>query len=56
MRSANVRAEIGAKESIMKNLPPDPIEHSAIKKIAIWLVPFIALMFFINYLDHHATA
>ena len=33
----------------MKSLPADAVEYSAIKKIAIRLVPFIALMFFINY-------
>lgn len=31
-----------------------PVERSAIKKIAIRLVPFVALMFFINYLDRTA--
>src|SRR5271156_4245410 len=40
----------------MKNLAADPVEHSAIKKIAIRLVPFIALMFFINYLDRTAIS
>jgi nitrate/nitrite transporter NarK len=40
----------------MKNLVADPVEHSAIRKIAIRLVPFIALMFFINYLDRTAIS
>lgn len=40
----------------MKRLPVDAVEHSAIKKIAIRLVPFIALMFFINYLDRTAIS
>jgi sugar phosphate permease len=40
----------------MKNLAADPVEHSAIKKIAVRLVPFIALMFFINYLDRTAIS
>src|ERR1700733_15012899 len=40
----------------MTNLVADPVEHSAIKKIAIRLVPFIALMFFINYLDRTAIS
>src|SRR5262245_13329563 len=33
-----------------------PVEHSAIHKIAIRLVPFVALMFFINYLDRTAIS
>ncbi|RPE76362.1 sugar phosphate permease [Frondihabitans sp. PhB161] len=33
---------------------PNPIEKSAIRKISIRLVPFVALMFFINYLDRTA--
>ncbi len=41
---------------MMKNLAADLVEHSAIKKIAIRLVPFIALMFFINYLDRTAIS
>ena len=40
----------------MKNLVAVPVEHSAIKKIAIRLVPFIVLMFFINYLDRTAIS
>jgi MFS family permease len=40
----------------MKSLPVDAVEHSAIKKIAFRLVPFIALMFFINYLDRTAIS
>ena len=31
-----------------------PVERSAIRKVAIRLVPFVALMFFINYLDRTA--
>ena len=30
------------------------VEKSAIRKISIRLVPFVALMFFINYLDRTA--
>jgi sugar phosphate permease len=40
----------------MKSLLVDAVEHSAIKKIAFRLVPFIALMFFINYLDRTAIS
>ena len=32
------------------------VEKSAIKKVAVRLVPFVALMFFINYLDRTAIA
>jgi MFS family permease len=32
------------------------VEQSAVKKIAIRLVPFIALVFFINYLDRTAIS
>ncbi|MFK4299750.1 MFS family permease [Arthrobacter sp. GAS37] len=32
------------------------VERSAIKKVAIRLVPFVALMFFINYLDRTAIS
>jgi MFS family permease len=35
---------------------PDPVEASAIRKVAVRLVPFVALMFFINYLDRTAIA
>ena len=31
-----------------------PVARSAIRKVAIRLVPFVALMFFINYLDRTA--
>jgi len=31
------------------------VEQSAIRKVAIRLVPFLALMFFINYLDRTAS-
>jgi sugar phosphate permease len=37
-------------------MPVDAVERSAIKKIANRLVPFIALMFFINYLDRTAIS
>src|SRR3954468_20829897 len=33
-----------------------PVERSAIKKVAMRLVPFVALMFFINYLDRTAIS
>jgi MFS family permease len=36
--------------------PTAAVEHSAIRKIAIRLVPFVALMFFINYLDRTAIS
>ena len=32
----------------------NPLEKSAIRKVSIRLVPFVALMFFINYLDRSA--
>ncbi len=32
------------------------VERSAIKKVALRLVPFVALMFFINYLDRTAIS
>jgi MFS family permease len=34
--------------------PENPIAKSAIRKVAVRLVPFVALMFFINYLDRTA--
>jgi hypothetical protein len=34
----------------------DSIEHSAVTKFAIRLVPFLALMFFINYLARTAIS
>ncbi|GAA0906319.1 MFS transporter [Virgisporangium ochraceum] len=34
--------------------PVDIVERSAIRKVALRLVPFVALMFFINYLDRTA--
>jgi sugar phosphate permease len=40
----------------LKSVPPNAVEQSAIKKIAIRLVPFLALMFFINYLDRTAIS
>ena len=33
-----------------------PCEQSSIKKVSIRLVPFVALMFFINYLDRTAIS
>lgn len=35
---------------------PSTVERSAIRKICIRLVPFVALMFFINYLDRTAIS
>ncbi|MCG2622899.1 MFS transporter [Arthrobacter sp. I2-34] len=35
---------------------PSAIEKSAIRKVALRLVPFVAVMFFINYLDRTAIA
>ncbi|RDH79714.1 MFS transporter [Mycolicibacterium moriokaense] len=35
---------------------PSAVERSAIRKIAVRLVPFVALMFFINYLDRTAIS
>lgn len=40
----------------MNTLSPDAIEQPTIKKIAIRLVPFLAVMFFINYLDRTAIS
>jgi hypothetical protein len=40
----------------LKSIPPNAVEQSAIKKIALRLVPFLALMFFINYLDRTAIS
>ena len=37
-----------------KTPPQSAVEKSAIKKVAVRLVPFVALMFFINYLDRTA--
>ncbi|SDD00397.1 Nitrate/nitrite transporter NarK [Glycomyces harbinensis] len=34
--------------------PAPPVAQSAIRKVAVRLVPFVALMFFINYLDRTA--
>src|SRR5215218_8651567 len=34
--------------------PTRTVEQSAIRKVAVRLVPFVALMFFINYLDRTA--
>jgi MFS family permease len=42
-------------DTLEQKLPPQSaVEKSAIRKIAIRLVPFVALMFFINYLDRTA--
>ncbi|MCH6470059.1 MFS transporter [Sinomonas terrae] len=35
---------------------PTSVERSAVKKVALRLVPFVALMFFINYLDRTAIS
>ncbi|AXG82094.1 MFS transporter [Streptomyces paludis] len=35
---------------------PSAVERSAIRKVSIRLVPFVALMFFINYLDRTAVS
>ena len=37
-------------------LSTQPVERSAIRKVAVRLVPFVALMFFINYLDRTAIS
>ncbi|MFF5566980.1 MFS transporter [Streptomyces sp. NPDC012623] len=36
--------------------PPSAVERSAIRKVSIRLVPFVALMFFVNYLDRTAVS
>ncbi|MFF2846206.1 MFS transporter [Streptomyces sp. NPDC058001] len=36
--------------------PSTAVERSAIKKVSIRLVPFVALMFFVNYLDRTAVS
>nr|WP_244745302.1 MFS transporter [Paraburkholderia terricola] len=40
----------------MQTVTVDPIERSAIRKVSIRLVPFVALMFFINFLDRTAIS
>ena len=40
----------------MDTTPQTAVERSAITKVAIRLVPFVALMFFINYLDRTAIS
>ena len=35
-------------------MAPDSVEKSAIHKVSVRLVPFVALMFFINFLDRTA--
>ena len=37
-------------------LSTQPVERSAIRKVAMRLVPFVAVMFFINYLDRTAIS
>jgi MFS family permease len=37
-------------------LSTQPVERSAIRKVALRLVPFVAVMFFINYLDRTAIS
>lgn len=43
-----------APSSTRSQPAPDALEKSAIRKVAVRLVPFVALMFFINYLDRTA--
>ncbi|MFJ3485374.1 MFS transporter [Pseudomonas sp. NPDC090202] len=40
----------------MHSSSASPVEHSAIRKISFRLVPFVALMFFINFLDRTAIS
>ena len=40
----------------MQNISASPAEQSAIRKISLRLVPFVALMFFINFLDRTAIS
>ncbi|SDR60869.1 MFS transporter [Paraburkholderia tuberum] len=40
----------------MQTLEVDPVERSAIRKVSTRLVPFVALMFFINFLDRTAIS
>ncbi len=40
----------------MASQAPPAVERAAIRKIAVRLVPFVALMFFINYLDRTAIS
>ena len=40
----------------MEVSPASSVEHSAIRKISLRLVPFVALMFFINFLDRTAIS
>ena len=40
----------------MDTAVPTAVERSSIRKICIRLVPFVALMFFINYLDRTAIS
>ncbi|WP_270891726.1 hypothetical protein [Streptomyces sp. DHE17-7] len=36
--------------------PSAAVERTAIKKVSVRLVPFVALMFFVNYLDRTAVS
>lgn len=40
----------------MQNAVVDPVERSAIRKVSLRLVPFVGLMFFINFLDRTAIS
>src|SRR5258708_12559158 len=40
----------------MQTAQVDPLERSAIRKVSMRLVPFVALMFFINFLDRTAIS
>ena len=40
----------------MQTVPVNQVERSAIRKVSIRLVPFVALMFFINFLDRTAIS
>lgn len=39
-----------------RGIPTSVVEKTAIRKIAIRIVPFVALMFFINFLDRTAIS
>ena len=39
-----------------RGIPTSAVEHSTIRKISIRIVPFVALMFFINFLDRTAIS
>src|SRR5258708_16561926 len=40
----------------MQTAQVDPLERSTIRKVSMRLVPFVALMFFINFLDRTAIS